>query len=111
MFRLLILITVPQKKESLANYIHTYTSGGQTQSVIRFYPDLTFLSFLSSSSFFYPFFFILSILKLTVCVFYLGLKFIVKLCGDQGLSETSQWTRELQRAQARVKQTERGTAS
>uniref|UniRef100_A0A2A4JS54 Uncharacterized protein n=1 Tax=Heliothis virescens TaxID=7102 RepID=A0A2A4JS54_HELVI len=34
------------------------------------------------------------------------LKLIVKLCGDQGLSETSTWTRELQRAQARVKQKE-----
>ncbi|XP_075972399.1 intraflagellar transport protein 88-like protein nompB [Anticarsia gemmatalis] len=32
------------------------------------------------------------------------LKLIVKLCGDQGLSETTAWTRELQRAQARVKQ-------
>ncbi|XP_073963690.1 intraflagellar transport protein 88-like protein nompB [Choristoneura fumiferana] len=37
------------------------------------------------------------------------LKLIVKLCGDQGLSETSQWTRELQRAQARVKQNERAS--
>lgn len=37
-----------------------------------------------------------------------GLKLIVKLCGDQGLSETSAWTRELQRAQARLKQQERG---
>ncbi|KAH9646035.1 hypothetical protein HF086_017564 [Spodoptera exigua] len=35
-----------------------------------------------------------------------GLKLIVKLCGDQGLAETSSWTRELQRAQARVKQKE-----
>ncbi|XP_022829262.1 intraflagellar transport protein 88 homolog [Spodoptera litura] len=34
------------------------------------------------------------------------LKLIVKLCGDQGLSETTSWTRELQRAQARVKQKE-----
>ncbi|CAH0668997.1 unnamed protein product [Spodoptera exigua] len=34
------------------------------------------------------------------------LKLIVKLCGDQGLAETSSWTRELQRAQARVKQKE-----
>lgn len=34
------------------------------------------------------------------------LKLIVKLCGDQGLSETSTWTRELQRAQARIKQKE-----
>lgn len=33
---------------------------------------------------------------------------IVKLCGDQGLSETTSWTRELQRAQARVKQKEQG---
>ncbi|CAG9791902.1 unnamed protein product [Diatraea saccharalis] len=35
------------------------------------------------------------------------LKLIVKLCGDQGLSETSAWNKELQRAQARVKQQER----
>ncbi|CAH2268184.1 jg8191 [Pararge aegeria aegeria] len=35
------------------------------------------------------------------------LKLIVKLCGDQGLSETSAWSRELQRAQARLKQQER----
>ncbi|XP_053600484.1 intraflagellar transport protein 88 homolog [Plodia interpunctella] len=35
------------------------------------------------------------------------LKLIVKLCGDQGLSETSAWTRELQRAQGRIKQQER----
>ncbi|XP_059060211.1 intraflagellar transport protein 88 homolog [Achroia grisella] len=35
------------------------------------------------------------------------LKLIVKLCGDQGLSETNAWTRELQRAQARIKQIER----
>ncbi|KAJ0179268.1 hypothetical protein K1T71_004980 [Dendrolimus kikuchii] len=35
------------------------------------------------------------------------LKLIVKLCGDQGLSETSAWTKELQRAQARLKQQER----
>ncbi|KAG6453782.1 hypothetical protein O3G_MSEX008329 [Manduca sexta] len=35
------------------------------------------------------------------------LKLIVKLCGDQGLSETNAWSRELQRAQARVKQLER----
>ncbi|KAL4703378.1 hypothetical protein ACJJTC_011167 [Scirpophaga incertulas] len=35
------------------------------------------------------------------------LKLIVKLCGDQGLSETSAWTKELQRAQARIKQQER----
>ncbi|CAH0717255.1 unnamed protein product, partial [Brenthis ino] len=35
------------------------------------------------------------------------LKLIVKLCGDQGLSETSAWSRELQRAQARRKQLER----
>ncbi|CAK1578258.1 unnamed protein product [Parnassius mnemosyne] len=40
------------------------------------------------------------------------LKLIVKLCGDQGLSETTTWTRELQRAQARLKQQERvATAS
>ncbi|XP_028036474.1 intraflagellar transport protein 88 homolog isoform X1 [Bombyx mandarina] len=37
------------------------------------------------------------------------LKLIVKLCGDQGLSETSTWTRELQRAQARLKQQERAS--
>ncbi|XP_047989968.1 intraflagellar transport protein 88 homolog isoform X2 [Leguminivora glycinivorella] len=37
------------------------------------------------------------------------LKLIVKLCGDQGLAETSTWTRELQRAQARLKQTERAS--
>ncbi|KAG7305413.1 hypothetical protein JYU34_009482 [Plutella xylostella] len=36
------------------------------------------------------------------------LKLIVKLCGDQGLSETASWSRELQRAQARAKQQERG---
>ncbi|CAG9090797.1 unnamed protein product [Plutella xylostella] len=36
------------------------------------------------------------------------LKLIVKLCGDQGLSETAAWSRELQRAQARAKQQERG---
>ncbi|XP_028156305.1 intraflagellar transport protein 88 homolog [Ostrinia furnacalis] len=35
------------------------------------------------------------------------LKLIVKLCGDQGLSETHTWTKELQRAQARLKQQER----
>ncbi|XP_050676957.1 intraflagellar transport protein 88 homolog isoform X2 [Leptidea sinapis] len=35
------------------------------------------------------------------------LKLLVKLCGDQGLSETKAWSRELQRAQARVKQLER----
>ncbi|CAH0397270.1 unnamed protein product [Chilo suppressalis] len=35
------------------------------------------------------------------------LKLIVKLCGDQGLSETNAWSKELQRAQARVKQQER----
>ncbi|CAG4940510.1 unnamed protein product [Colias eurytheme] len=35
------------------------------------------------------------------------LKHIVKLCGDQGLSETSVWNRELQRAVARAKQKER----
>ncbi|KAL0883816.1 hypothetical protein ABMA27_015905 [Loxostege sticticalis] len=35
------------------------------------------------------------------------LKLIVKLCGDQGLSETNAWTKELQRAQARIKQQER----
>ncbi|KPJ16860.1 Intraflagellar transport protein 88-like [Papilio machaon] len=39
------------------------------------------------------------------------LKLIVKLCGDQGLSETSAWTRELQRAQARLKQQERAVLS
>ncbi|XP_068627587.1 intraflagellar transport protein 88 homolog [Battus philenor] len=39
------------------------------------------------------------------------LKLIVKLCGDQGLSETAAWARELQRAQARVKQQERAAAS
>ncbi|XP_041972758.1 intraflagellar transport protein 88 homolog [Aricia agestis] len=39
------------------------------------------------------------------------LKLIVKLCGDQGLSETSAWSRELQRAQARAKQHERTAAS
>ncbi|XP_047023065.1 intraflagellar transport protein 88 homolog [Helicoverpa zea] len=39
------------------------------------------------------------------------LKLIVKLCGDQGLSETSTWTRELQRAQARVKQKEQAVTS
>lgn len=37
-----------------------------------------------------------------------GLKLIVKLCGDQGLSETNAWSRELQRVQARAKQQERG---
>ncbi|XP_048480836.1 intraflagellar transport protein 88 homolog isoform X1 [Plutella xylostella] len=37
------------------------------------------------------------------------LKLIVKLCGDQGLSETASWSRELQRAQARAKQQERAT--
>lgn len=37
-----------------------------------------------------------------------GLKLIVKLCGDQGLSETTAWSRELQRAQARLKQKEQG---
>lgn len=41
-------------------------------------------------------------------IFFLGLKLIVKLCGDQGLSETNAWTKELQRAQARIKQQERG---
>ncbi|XP_069355076.1 intraflagellar transport protein 88 homolog isoform X1 [Maniola hyperantus] len=35
------------------------------------------------------------------------LKLIVKLCGDQRLEETSAWSRELQRAQARHKQQER----
>ncbi|KAM3968299.1 intraflagellar transport protein 88-like protein nompB [Aphomia sociella] len=39
------------------------------------------------------------------------LKLIVKLCGDQGLSETSAWTRELQRAQARIKQLERASVT
>ncbi|XP_072942133.1 uncharacterized protein nompB [Epargyreus clarus] len=39
------------------------------------------------------------------------LKLIVKLCGDQGLSETSAWSRELQRAQARAKQQERVTVA
>ncbi|XP_049865203.1 intraflagellar transport protein 88 homolog [Pectinophora gossypiella] len=38
------------------------------------------------------------------------LKLIVKLCGDQGLSETAAWTRELQRAQARLKQQERASS-
>ncbi|XP_060800695.1 intraflagellar transport protein 88 homolog isoform X1 [Amyelois transitella] len=38
------------------------------------------------------------------------LKLIVKLCGDQGLSETSAWTRELQRAQGRLKQQERAVS-
>ncbi|XP_026326513.1 intraflagellar transport protein 88 homolog isoform X2 [Hyposmocoma kahamanoa] len=38
------------------------------------------------------------------------LKLIVKLCGDQGLSETSAWTRELQRAQARLKQQDRASS-
>ncbi|XP_063379795.1 intraflagellar transport protein 88 homolog [Cydia fagiglandana] len=37
------------------------------------------------------------------------LKLIVKLCGDQGLAETSAWSRELQRAQARLKQSERAS--
>ncbi|CAK1551716.1 unnamed protein product [Leptosia nina] len=39
------------------------------------------------------------------------LKLIVKLCGDQGLSETNLWSRELQRAQARAKQQERANVT
>ncbi|GBP43428.1 Intraflagellar transport protein 88 homolog [Eumeta japonica] len=37
------------------------------------------------------------------------LKLIVKLCGDQGLPETTAWNRELQRAQARLRQQDRNS--